>query len=40
MKLTVSMNFYYISDRKACIVKVNIKEIFMGNNSFLQKLMC
>ena len=36
MKLTASTNFCYNSDRNACTVKVNIKEIFMENNGFLQ----
>ena len=36
MKLTASIRFCYNSDRNAYTVKVNIKEIFMGNNGFLQ----
>ena len=40
MKLTASTNSFYIGDRNACTVKVNIKEIFMGNNCFLQTLIC
>ena len=34
MTLTESTNILYISDRVACIVKVNIKETFLGNNGF------
>ena len=34
MKLTESMNICYISDKVACTIKMNIKETFMGNDSF------
>ena len=34
MKLTESTNVCYISDRVACTVKLNTKEIFLGNNGF------
>ena len=36
MKLTASKSFCYISDSVGCTVKVNIKEILLGNNGFLQ----
>ena len=36
MKLTESTNIYYFSDRFASTIKVNIKEIFMRNDDFLQ----
>ena len=36
MKLTESINICYVSVRVVCTLKVNIKEIFMGNNDFLQ----
>ena len=36
MKLTESINIYYISVRVAHTIKVNIKETFTGNNGFLQ----
>ena len=39
MKLTVSTNICYISDRVPCTMKVNIKQTFMGNDSFLQLFM-
>ena len=35
MKLTESMNLCHISDRVACTFKIDIKETFMGNDSFL-----
>ena len=34
MKLTETMNISYISYRVACAVKLNIKEIFLGNKCF------
>ena len=34
MKLTESTNIYYVSDRVAFTVKMNVKETFMGNDSF------
>ena len=34
MTLTESTNICYISDRVACIDKVNMKETFLGNNGF------
>ena len=40
MKLTASTNFCYNSDRNACTVKVNIKEVLLGNNGFLQTCIC
>ena len=36
MKLTESTKIYYISDGVTYIIKVNIKEIFMGNNGYLR----
>ena len=39
MKLTESTNISYIIDRITCIIKVNIKEKFMGKDGFLQILM-
>ena len=39
MKLTESMNIYYISDRGSCTMKVNIKQTFMGNDGLLQMFM-
>ena len=39
MKLTESTNICYISDRGASTIKVNIKEILMGNDGFLQMFM-
>ena len=36
MKLPESINICQFSDRFATIIKVNIKEIFMGNNVFLK----
>ena len=38
MKLTESTNICYVSDRVACITKVNIKETLIGNDPFLQML--
>ena len=34
MTLTELRKIYYISDRVACTVKLNIKETFLGNNGF------
>ena len=34
MKLTESTNICYVSDRAACAIKMNVKETFMGNDSF------
>ena len=34
MKLTESMNICDVSDKVACTIKMNIKETFMGNDSF------
>ena len=34
MKLTESTNISYISDRVACTIKRNSKEIFLENNGF------
>ena len=39
MKLTESTNTCHITDRVASTIKVNIKETFMGNDSFLQMFM-
>ena len=36
MKLTESTNICCTSDRVICTVKVNIKEIFMEKDGFLQ----
>ena len=33
MKLTESMNIFYISHSVACTIKLNIKETFLGNKS-------
>ena len=38
MKLTESANICYVSDRVACIIKVNIKGTLIGNDPFLQLL--
>ena len=38
MKLTESTDTW-TSNRVACTIKVNIKERFMGNESFLQMFM-
>ena len=35
MKLTESMNIFYISDRVAGRIKLNIKETFLGNKCFV-----
>ena len=40
MKLTESTNTCYISDRVACIIKVNINETLMAIDVFLQIIMC
>ena len=34
MKLTESTNICYVSDTVACIIRMNVKELFMGNDSF------
>ena len=39
MKLTKSNNICYVSDRVACTIKRNVKETFMGNDSF-HKCLC
>ena len=39
VKLTESTNICYVSDRVACTIKMNSKEIFMGNDSF-RKCLC
>ena len=39
MKLTESMSICYVSDRVACTNKIDVKEIFMGDDSFL-KCLC
>ena len=39
MKLTESMNICYVSDRVACTIKIDVKETFMGNDSFV-KCLC
>ena len=36
MKLTESINICHFSDRFVTTIKVNIKEIFMGNYIFLK----
>ena len=36
MKLTESINICHFSDRFATTIKLNIKEIFMGNDVFLK----
>ena len=36
MKLTESTNICCTGDRVNCTIKVNIKETFMGNDSFPQ----
>ena len=38
MKLTESANICYLSDRVACTMKINVKETFMGNDSFRKSL--
>ena len=40
MKLTESTSICYASDRVACTVKMNVKETFMGNDSFCKCLYC
>ena len=39
MKLTESMNIYYVSDRVACAVNMDVKETFMANDRF-SKCLC
>ena len=39
MKLTESRNICYVSDRFACTIKIEVKETFVGNDSFL-KCLC
>ena len=39
MKLTESTNICNVSDRVACTIKIDVKETFMGNGSFL-KCLC
>ena len=39
MKVTESMNTCYVSDMAACTIKMNVKETFMGNDSF-RKCFC
>ena len=39
MKLTESVNICHFSNRFARTIEVNIKEIFMGNDGFLQILI-
>ena len=39
MKLTEATNVCYISDMVSCAIKLNIKQNFMGNDGFLQRLM-
>ena len=39
MELTESSNICHFSDRFARTIKVNIKEIFMGNDGFLKMLI-
>ena len=34
MKVTESTNICYVSDTVACTIKMNVKETFMGNDSF------
>ena len=34
MKLSESTNICYVSDTVACTIKVNVKETFVGNDSF------
>ena len=39
MKLTGSMNICCFSDKVACAIKIDAKETFLRNNSFL-KCLC
>ena len=39
MKLTQSTNICDVSDRVACTIKIDVKETFLGNYSFL-KCLC
>ena len=39
MKVTESTNICYVSDTVACTIIMNIKETFMGNDSF-RKCFC
>ena len=39
IRLTELMNICYVSDRVACTIKIDVKETFMGNDSFL-KCLC
>ena len=39
MKLTESTNICYVSDMVTCTIKMNVKQTFMGNDSFL-KCIC
>ena len=39
IKSTESTNICYVSDRVACIIKMNVKETFMGNDSS-RKCLC
>ena len=34
IKITESMNICYVSDKVACTIEVNVKEAFVGNDSF------
>ena len=36
MRLTESTNICYVSEMVACTTKMNVKETFMGNDSFLK----
>ena len=38
MKLTEWMNICYVSDRVAYTIKMNVKETFLGNDSFCKCL--
>ena len=35
MKLTESTNIFYVSDTVACTTKMNVKQTFMRNDSFV-----
>ena len=39
MEVTESTNICYLSERVACTTKMNVKEIFTGNDSF-RKCLC
>ena len=39
MKLTKSTNICYDTDMFTCTIKINVKETFMGNDSF-RKCFC